>query len=68
MSGKQAFLNRLETACNIPWEQQFKKGTGYSIYIIFLIFQHGQSFYPSVLQDVIAENKCLKEIVSKIDF
>ena len=55
--------NRFETK-----KRQFKKGTVYSFCITFLIFLCIQSCYPGVLQDVIAENKHVKEKVSKVDF
>ena len=40
----------------------------YSICIAFLIVLHIQSCYIGVLQDAIAENKIVKEIVLKVAF
>ena len=70
MSGKEALLNHLKTASKITSKpkRHFKKGTMYSICITFLIVLHIQSCYPGSLQDAIAENKHVKEIVPKVAF
>ena len=70
MCGKEAFLNHLETACKTTSKPkiQLKEATRYSICVTFLVLLRIESCYPGVLQDVIAENQCVKEIMSKIAF
>ena len=73
MIGKDAFLDYLKTTCKMTSKpkRHFKKGTITVLnlyYCTFLIVLHNRSCYHGVLQDGIAENKHVKEIVLIVAF